>query len=153
MPCAAAPSTIRRSSVATTTRSAPLASARSATRTTIGFPAMSASGLPGKRVDAQRAGMRTVNTRSLRHSFLQLFAFLRRELARLLLQHDGDAVANRIGETRGSRNQLLLGAVVDQRPFGDGANEHFEQLVIHGVFRGPVRQAPDRFARAPASTR
>jgi hypothetical protein len=43
---------MRSSSVATTTRDAPDARARSATRTTIGLPPMSASGLPGRRVDA-----------------------------------------------------------------------------------------------------
>jgi len=43
---------MRASSVATTTLAAPLFRAFSATRTTIGLPAMSASGLPGRRVDA-----------------------------------------------------------------------------------------------------
>jgi O-acetyl-ADP-ribose deacetylase (regulator of RNase III) len=47
------------SSQATTTRAAPLSAARSATRTTIGLPAMSASGLSGRRLDASRAGTRT----------------------------------------------------------------------------------------------
>jgi hypothetical protein len=47
------------SSQATTTRAAPLRAARWATRTTIGRPAMSASGLSGRRVDASRAGIRT----------------------------------------------------------------------------------------------
>src|SRR5437773_8322018 len=134
MPCAAAPSTMRRSSVAMTTRPAPLASARSATRTTIGFPAMSASGLPGRRVDAQRAGIRTVNIVEERftRSFLQLFAFLRRELARLLLEHHRNAIANRIGQSRRLGDQFLPVAVVDQRSFGDRADEHLKQLGIHG---------------------
>jgi hypothetical protein len=43
---------MRLSSVATCTLAAPLFAARSQTWTTIGFPARSASGLPGKRVDA-----------------------------------------------------------------------------------------------------
>jgi hypothetical protein len=43
---------IRSSSVATATAAAPLASARSQTCTIIGLPASSASGLPGKRLDA-----------------------------------------------------------------------------------------------------
>jgi hypothetical protein len=48
-------------SVATSTSDAPLFAACSATRTTIGLPPMSASGLPGKRDEAWRAGMTTVN--------------------------------------------------------------------------------------------
>ena len=48
------------SSVATTQEAAWLRRTRSATRTTIGLPAMSASGLSGRRVDAMRAGMMTV---------------------------------------------------------------------------------------------
>ena len=52
MPCAATAARTRSSSVATATRAAPAARARSATRTTIGLPAMSASGLPGSREDA-----------------------------------------------------------------------------------------------------
>ena len=41
-------------------RVAPDSRARSATRTTIGVPPRSASGLFGRRVDARRAGMMTV---------------------------------------------------------------------------------------------
>jgi hypothetical protein len=48
---------MRSSSVATVTPSAPLARARSQTRTTMGLPAMSSSGLPGRRMEAYRAGM------------------------------------------------------------------------------------------------
>jgi hypothetical protein len=51
-PWAAAAARMRSSSVAITTRAAPLARAFSATRTTMGLPPMSASGLPGSRVDA-----------------------------------------------------------------------------------------------------
>ena len=45
-------------SVATTTGPTPAASARRITCTIIGTPAMSASGLPGSRVEAMRAGIR-----------------------------------------------------------------------------------------------
>src|SRR5450631_99193 len=62
MPCAITASRMRSSSVATTTLLAPPARARSATRTTMGLPPMSESGLPGSLVEAYRAGMRTVNT-------------------------------------------------------------------------------------------
>ena len=51
-PCARAAAAMRSSSVAIHTAAAPLARARSATRTTIGLPAMSASALPGSRLDA-----------------------------------------------------------------------------------------------------
>ena len=51
---------MRSLSAATTTRLAPDWRARSATRTTIGLPAMSASGLFGRRLEASRAGIRTV---------------------------------------------------------------------------------------------
>jgi hypothetical protein len=51
-PCAATAAAMRESSVATTTRAAPLASARSATLTTIGRPPMSANAFAGRRVDA-----------------------------------------------------------------------------------------------------
>jgi hypothetical protein len=43
---------MRASSVATATRAAPEARARSATHTIIGLPQISASGFPGSRVDA-----------------------------------------------------------------------------------------------------
>ena len=46
------------SSAATVTDSAWLASARCATRTTIGAPPMSAKGLRGSRVEPSRAGIR-----------------------------------------------------------------------------------------------
>ena len=50
---------MRMSSAATTTRVAPAVLQRCATRTIMGKPAMSASGLSGKRVEASRAGMST----------------------------------------------------------------------------------------------
>src|SRR5215472_16105794 len=48
-----------RESVATTTGPTAAASARRSTCAIIGSPAMTASGLPGRRVEAMRAGMRT----------------------------------------------------------------------------------------------
>src|SRR4249920_3591072 len=47
-------------SVATTASPIPAASARCRTCTIIGAPCRSANGLPGKRVDARRAGMRMI---------------------------------------------------------------------------------------------
>jgi len=63
-PWSRAAARIRSSSVAIQTAAAPLARARSATRTTIGLPAMSASAFPGSLLDAYRAGMRTVKLSS-----------------------------------------------------------------------------------------
>src|SRR4249920_3725597 len=53
---------MRASSVATTTCIAPTASARRTTCTTIGSPAISRSGLPGRREAPKRAGMATMNS-------------------------------------------------------------------------------------------
>ena len=49
------------SSTATMTLDAPDCKALSATRTTIGLPAISASGLFGRRVEAKRAGITAIN--------------------------------------------------------------------------------------------
>src|SRR4029078_1675122 len=49
---------------------------------------------------------------------------------RFLGQHDRDAIADRIGELGGARDQLLLVAVAFQRTLGDGADQHLEQLRI-----------------------
>ena len=59
-PCRA--SAMRWSSVATQTSRAPAASARRATCRTIGSPPIGSNGLPGKRVEAWRAGMATTNS-------------------------------------------------------------------------------------------
>src|SRR5579875_3465287 len=56
-PTAAIASAISRSPQATTTGPTPAATARRQTWTTIGSPAISASGLPGSRVEARREGM------------------------------------------------------------------------------------------------
>src|SRR5690606_23938871 len=64
-----ATSAIRSLSVATSTRAAPLSSARWCTCWIIGCPSKSASGLPGKRVEPSRAGMMTVNSTGLMGTF------------------------------------------------------------------------------------
>jgi hypothetical protein len=70
---------------------------RCATRTTIGTPAMSASGLLGNRVDARRAGISTVNGMMVLFSKTQFFVG---ERAGFALQQDRDAVAHRIRQPR-----------------------------------------------------
>src|ERR1700730_15157961 len=52
------------------------------------------------------------------------------ERARLLGQHDRNAVADRIGELGRTRDQFLLVHVVFERPLGQRADEDFEQLGI-----------------------
>ena len=59
-PAASIASAISRSPQATTTGPTPAATARRQTWTIIGSPAMSASGLPGSRVEASRAGIRMI---------------------------------------------------------------------------------------------
>src|SRR3954452_23680275 len=49
---------------------------------------------------------------------------------RLFGQHDRNAVADRIGELGGARDQLLLLAVVFKRALGERADQDFEQLGI-----------------------
>src|SRR6266700_6280836 len=52
------------------------------------------------------------------------------ELAGFLGQHDRNAVADRIGELGGARDQLLLGGVVFERALGQRADQDLEQLGI-----------------------
>ena len=63
-PCAMQAAAMSSWSVATMIRAAPDSAARSATRTTIGLPPRSASGLLGRRVEARRAGMMTMKPAS-----------------------------------------------------------------------------------------
>src|SRR5438094_9535026 len=90
-PCAAQAAAMSAWSVATMMRAAPDARARSATRTIIGLPPRSASGLFGSRVEARRAGMMTMKLMGSGAA-----SEARLDLARLVGPHDGDAVADRI---------------------------------------------------------
>src|SRR3954468_246492 len=65
------------------------------------------------------------------------------QLACLFGQHDRNAVADRIGELGGARDQLLLLAVVLERPLGERAHEDFEQFRIDA--RGGTVGCHDRF--------
>ena len=58
-------------SVATTMRCASLSLARSATRTTMGLPAISAKAFSGSLLEARRAGMMTVNGVLMRVALLR----------------------------------------------------------------------------------
>src|SRR4051794_13573898 len=50
--------------------------------------------------------------------------------ARVLGQHDRDAIADRIGKLGGAGNELLPFRIVFERPLGEGADEDFEELGI-----------------------
>ena len=52
------------------------------------------------------------------------------ELAGFFLQHDRDAVADRVGEPGRARDQFLLRPVVFEPPLGDGADQNFQELRI-----------------------
>src|SRR5579871_4070417 len=56
------------------------------------------------------------------------------DLARLLGQHDRNAVADRISELCGARDQLLTGRVELERPLGQRADQDLQQFGIDGVF-------------------
>src|SRR3981189_1707009 len=62
--------------------------------------------------------------------------------ARLVDQHDRDAVADRIGEPRLLADQLLRRAVIAQRPLGQWADQDLQQFRIDvGGFVHPVLRA------------
>src|ERR1700754_2862409 len=57
---------------------------------------------------------------------------------RFLGQHDRNAVADRVGELRGARDQLLTLAVIFERALGERADQDFEQFRVDaagGAFR------------------
>src|SRR4051812_12985287 len=122
-------------SAAITTRRAEDFWACRATRTTMGRPAMSASGLFGNRMDARRAGMRTVNAicepglaLNERRARRQLLEFFVRQRASLFLQHDGDAVAYGVRKACATRDEFLLIPVVVEVSLGHRANQQCEQF-------------------------
>src|ERR1044071_5940119 len=65
------------------------------------------------------------------------------QLARLFGQHDRDAVADRVGELGGARDQLLLLGVIFEPPLGERAHENFEQFWIDAA--GGTVGCHDRF--------
>src|SRR3979490_234561 len=81
-------------------------------------------------------------------------SFLRASIqpARLFGQHDRDAVADRIAELGGARDQLLLLAVVFERALGERADEDFEQLGIDAAGGAVGCHDGFRVGRADLST-
>src|SRR5215468_2753005 len=63
------------------------------------------------------------------------------ERARLFLQHDRDALANRIGEPGRLADQLLRRRVVNQRGLGARTNQKLEQPPVDALGRGCCRPA------------
>src|SRR6516164_8071924 len=55
------------------------------------------------------------------------------EPAGFFRQHDGDAVADRIGELGGARNQFLLLGIIFERALGERADQNFEELTVDGA--------------------
>src|SRR5580704_2645053 len=68
------------------------------------------------------------------------------EPAGFFRQHDGDAVADRVGELCGARDQLLLGGVVFEWPLGQRAHENLQKFRIDGVGRAVTKRVAHGFA-------
>src|SRR3990172_733765 len=111
-----------------------------------------------------------VRARLLMRAPFGILALALVELARFFRQHDGNAVADRIGQARGAADQLLTLGVVVERGLGQGANQDLQRFwmeaaiaaalgrVDHGCVslsviatksrsRRPWPQAPSRRAR------
>ena len=58
-----------------------------------------------------------------------------REHASLVLEHDGDAVADRIGKPVDAADQQRLLALMTQRSLADRAGQDIEQPCIHALLR------------------
>src|ERR1700688_631988 len=63
-----------------------------------------------------------------------LFAASSLDLPRLFRQHDRNAVADRIGELGGPRDQLLPRRIEFQRTLGQRTDQDFQQFQIDGAF-------------------
>src|ERR1041384_2367548 len=72
--------------------------------------------------------------------------------SRLFGQHDRNAVADRVGELGGARDQLLALAVVFERPLGERADENFEKLRVDAR-GGTIRAAHGYSGAAPTIAR
>src|SRR4051812_36987267 len=57
--------------------------------------------------------------------------FFRRQLARVVFEHYGDAVLHRIGEAVCLADEFLPRFYVNERPLADRAHQDIEQLGIH----------------------
>src|SRR5690606_31116251 len=144
---------MRASSVAIATRCAPAARARSATRTTIGWPPMSASALPGSRVDPIRAGTRATKGGAGSRPSAVSGAMPRIDAPRFVGEHDRDVVADRVGEPVAAADEFGLdrrraGRVAAQleRALAQRADEDFKQSFVHGQWPPASRSGTDHNA-------
>ena len=55
------------------------------------------------------------------------------EFPRFLMQHNGNAVADRIGKPRGAADQLLALGIIVERRLGQGTDQDLEQLRIEAA--------------------
>src|SRR5207248_6683975 len=70
---------------------------------------------------------RTSNASAARTATTPTFSL---DLARLLRQHDGDAVSDRIGKFCGARDQLLPRCIEFERPLRQRTNQNLQQFGI-----------------------
>jgi uncharacterized protein YgfB (UPF0149 family) len=61
------------------------------------------------------------------------YFFIRRQLACLILQHDGDVVADRESQLAGFADQFLFGLAVFEVALANRADEDIKQPGVHGV--------------------
>jgi len=54
---------------------------------------------------------------------------------RLVLEHDGDTITDRIGQAIGGAYELLLPPAVNEPALTDGANQDVEQASVHALLR------------------
>ena len=62
---------------------------------------------------------------------MQPFQFFVAEGAGFEFEHDGNAVAQGVGQSRASGHQFMGVGLVHQRAFGDWANQQFKQFFVH----------------------
>ena len=124
-------------SQATKTASAPHPRARSAVRTTIGLPQMSASGFSFRREDDMRAG--TITTKPMASPSLvggfdtSGFLFLGREFSRFLGEHHRDFSVKREAERALGALHFRLLLIKMKRPLADGADQNFGKAAVHNI--------------------
>ena len=119
---------------------APLCTACSATRTTMGLPPISASGLPGRRVEAYAGG-----DDDLEAAFTSL-DFFRRQLARLIFQHHRNVILDRIGQATGLADQFLCGSSCKPAAPCTGDTPEFQAVLRPSRFLNFFKY-PEFFAR------
>ena len=70
--------------------------------------------------------------------------FFGTEFSGIVLEHNGYAVLDRIGEAVGFADQFLFRLVVDKRPLADRAYQNVKQFRIHSLSQFAQNQLPQR---------